>query len=87
MDTDPIQIAARAKAWQTRREKYGPCGHGSSYARPPSSLGRCALRLIARLHADGVLSEGQCSRALDMDRVDFRAMCDEFQAEASAWAN
>jgi len=31
---DPSEIAdIRARAWATRRAKYGPCGHRGSYAR------------------------------------------------------
>lgn len=64
----------RAKAWETRRAAYGPKGHSGGYAR--SRRERMALALIGRLHREGVLSEGQCCTALDMDRADFRAMCD-----------
>jgi len=35
-----------------------------------------AHTLIARLHHEGFLSEGQCCSALDMDRVEFRTMVD-----------
>lgn len=68
----------RRKAWQTRRAKYGKCGHGSSYSRPPSSLGRHALALIFRLHDEMVLSEGQCCKALNLERVEFRTLRDEY---------
>lgn len=42
-----------------------------------------ALSLIVRLHNEGVLSEGQCSRALNMDRLDWREIRDEL-TEAAA---
>lgn len=70
---------ARSKAWETRRAKYGPCGHNSGYARggrARTALGSLALKLIVRLHREGTLSEGQCCKALDVDRVDWRAICD-----------
>jgi hypothetical protein len=67
-------MEARAKAWVTRRAKYGPQGHASSYTR--GGIGRRALALIVSLHREEVLSEGQCCRALDLDRVAFRAICD-----------
>lgn len=76
---------ARAKAWETRRRLYGPAGHrgmGIAYRRPRSRREDLALRLIARLHEQEVLSEGQCRKALDMDRIEFRVMCDTFAAEA-----
>lgn len=66
--------AVRAKAWETRRGKYGARGHAGSYAR--SLRERRALALIADLHRAAILSEGQCCAALDMDRVSFRAMVD-----------
>lgn len=67
---------ARAKAWETRRAKYGPRGHDGYHRRPARSLELRALKLIVRLHEEGTLSEGQCCKALDLDRVDFREMVD-----------
>lgn len=67
---------ARAKAWETRRAKYGPKGHDGYHRRQPRSLELRALRLIARLNREGTLSEGQCCKALDLDRVEWRAICD-----------
>jgi hypothetical protein len=67
---------ARAKAWETRRQTYGPRGHAGSYQRPPDQLGRRALALVFRLHDEAALSEGQCCKALGLDRVSFRIMCD-----------
>lgn len=66
----------RRKAWITRREKYGERGHGGGYRRGPDPLGRRALALVIRLHEEGALSEGQCCRALELDRVDFRRLVD-----------
>lgn len=71
---------ARAKAWATRRAKYGPKGHDGYHGRPrrtaPSQLEARALALIARLNREGALSEGQCCKALGLDRIEWRAICD-----------
>lgn len=71
---------ARMKAWATRRHRYGPRGHAGSYSRGfalGSVLARRAIALVVKLHREEVLSEGQCCKALDLDRVQFRVMCDE----------
>lgn len=75
-DDQPVMISAREKAWQTRRERYGDRGHAGSYRRPTEPLGRRALALVVRLHKEAVLSEGQCCKALDIDRVEFRQIVD-----------
>ncbi len=75
-DDQPVMISARAKAWQTRRAKYGDRGHAGAYRRPTDSLGRRALALVIRLHHEETLSEGQCCKALDLDRVAFRELVD-----------
>lgn len=36
-----------------------------------------AMALVIRLHEEATLSEGQCCKALGMDRVAFRKLCDE----------
>ena len=72
------ETSPRAEAWATRRAKYGEAGH-SGYRLRRSPIERRALRLITRLHAEEILSEGQCCTALDMDRTEFRALCDEFR--------
>lgn len=67
----------RAKAWETRRQRYGDQGHAGSYRRGAGeSLEHRALALVIRLHREGTLSEGQCCRALKLDRVSFRTICD-----------
>ena len=54
-----------AQAWETRRRKYGPRGHDSSYSRPTAKLSYAIkdsvrlARLVGFLIADSVLSEGQ----------------------------
>jgi ribosomal protein S14 len=69
----------RAKAWKTRRRKYGQCGHASSYSRSPSSCQHCdAMRaVLAKLHNDGILSEGQAARATGLGRIGLRKLADE----------
>lgn len=64
----------RKRAWKTRRKMYGPRGHAGSYTRPCN----CSARhWIVRLHREGVLSEGQASKALGIDRVLLRTLADE----------
>lgn len=73
----------RKRAWKTRRNKYGPHGHSggyNTYSRPMSAVGQRALALVIRLHEEGALSEGQCSKALNIDRIRFRALCDSLPA-------
>lgn len=64
--------------WETRRAKYGPQGHNSSYARSsvPCTHCRGAIDTIIRLHIEAVLSEGQAAKALNMDRVEVRRRAD-----------
>jgi hypothetical protein len=76
---------ARLIAWKTRRAKYGPKGHVGSYSRRigahPCEDCRGLLDLVIRLHREGVLSEGQVSRASGLDRVTVRALvCDQTDA-------
>lgn len=70
----------RTRAWKTRREKYGPSGHNSSYTRGRPACcpdcGRMRDWLIA-LHVGGVLSEGQACRATGLDRISVRIIADE----------
>lgn len=69
--------AVRARAWKTRRERYGERGHGGSYTRwSRDPVGCRALALVVRLHHEEALSEGQCCAALGMERVAFRKLCD-----------
>ena len=69
----------RARAWATRRKKYGPKGHGGSYTRP--ATGPCQhcermTALIVRLYAESVLSEGQASKATGLHRIELRKRAD-----------
>lgn len=70
----------RQKAWATRRALYGPSGHAGAYLLPKrvpgQSVGSRALRLVILMHREAVLSEGQCCHYLQMDRVEFRRLCD-----------
>lgn len=72
---------ARAKAWATRREKYGSRGHSGSYQCAPNAASiRLMRRWLIRLHVEGVLSEGQASKATSLDRVTVREMADKEKA-------
>lgn len=72
----------RAKAWETRREKYGPRGHNSSYVR--SGCSRCMKMedLLIRLHVTGELSEGQVAKATDLHRIEIRRRADDIMNAA-----
>lgn len=72
---------ARAKAWQTRREKYGERGHVGAYRRSPLSFEAVTRMrdLIVKLHVDGVLSEGQACHATGLDRVELRRQREKFE--------
>lgn len=69
----------RKRAWQTRRQKYGQHGHNGTYTRNPGPCTDCERMraYLVRLHAEGVLSEGQAAKATGMYRVDLRAAADE----------
>lgn len=78
-------VIARSKAWATRRRKYGPRGHAGSYSRSPAPAASLPdtwgmLNLIVRLHAEGVLTEGQVAKATGYDRVEVRRLQDEFHS-------
>jgi len=69
----------RKRSWKTRREKYGERGHGGAYCHPkPIYTRRWNERLnsmqgcLIRLYRQGVLSEGQVSKATGLDRVSCR---------------
>lgn len=77
---------AREKAWETRRAKYGPRGHSGSYSRwQIEPLGRFALNLVIHLHREATLSEGQCCKALNIERVAFRRLVDAWPPYAHAF--
>ncbi len=70
----------RKRAWETRRKKYGALGHNGSYTRNPGPCSDCErMRAwLVRLHAEGVLSEGQAAKATGMYRIDLRSAADEY---------
>ena len=67
---------------------YGPKGHAGSYARgntDMSLVGRLR-RHLARLHIEGVLSEGQFVSMAEIDRISARQLADEVRDEQAARA-
>lgn len=71
---------ARAKAWATRRERYGPRGHSGSYrCNISAASARLMRRYLVRLHVEGVLSEGQACKATGLDRVELRTLADDYR--------
>ena len=80
----PAEIsAARRQGWETRRKKYGPRGHNSSYSRSPVDLSEAVAsdmrlaRLVAYCLADGVMTEGQVARVIEVDRLGVRHLRDD----------
>lgn len=78
----PAEItAARQRAWETRRAKYGKSGHAGIYERGPRwhtvKDEKRLARLVAVLLNDGLLSEGQVSKIIEMDRLEVRRYRDE----------
>lgn len=75
----------RRRSWITRRAKYGPGGHSGSYSRRAiDRIGARALALVVRLHREATLSEGQCCKALGLDRIGFRSLADQIDAGSQA---
>lgn len=75
----PNLTEVRARAWQTRRTKYGPKGHNSSFTRSAVPCARCRSMeaLIVRLHNEGILTEGQAAKATGLYRIELRALADK----------
>lgn len=73
---------ARAKAWATRRQRYGAAGHSGPYLRydAPNVYYERMLAVIVRLYAEGLLGEGQAAKATGRDRVWLRKARDEFNS-------
>lgn len=73
----------RKRAWDTRRETYGPKGHARSYSCGTAQTNGCALcparAMIVRLHVEGTLSEGQAAKATGLDRVALRTLADDYK--------
>lgn len=74
---------SRTLAWETRRIRYGKSGHHATYRPNPhqrrTALETAALRLLARLHEEEVLSEEQICQALGLDRIEFREIVERFR--------
>lgn len=68
---------ARERAWETRRKKYGPRGHNSSYTRSGCANCQRMQDLLIRLHVTGDLSEGQVAKATGLHRIEIRRLADE----------
>ncbi len=71
----------RKRAWKTRREKYGKHGHAGPYGTNPivySARWNERLQsmqdMLIKLYRQGVLSEGQVSKATGIDRVSCREL-------------
>jgi hypothetical protein len=77
---------ARQRGWETRRAKYGQSGHDSTYSRSTVDLSTAVrdrirlARLAAVLHGDGMLTEAQIARVIDVDLVRVRGIIDEGHA-------
>lgn len=73
---------ARARAWETRRRRYGPRGNRGTYWRGTAASDavlqrRLLARLVAVVHAHEMLTEGQIARVLGMDRIAVRELEDD----------
>lgn len=69
----------RKRAWETRRALYGQMGHGKAYP-GELRLNVTGMRdLIIKLHAEGVLSEGQAAKATGLHRITIRKLADALE--------
>lgn len=74
-----MQSDARARAWETRRKKYGSTGHArGAYGHSGDHVASMQALLI-RLHEEGVLSEGQVAKATGLHRITVRKMADDYR--------
>lgn len=78
----PAEIsAARRQGWETRRKKYGKSGHAGAYERGPHHAcirdDRRLARFVAVALNDGLLSEGQVAKIIELDRLAVRRLRDE----------
>lgn len=67
----------RAKAWATRRQKYGQRGHAGSYYRGVIPDAKPLARLVAFVWGAGILSEGQIAKVIERDIVGVRELRDD----------
>lgn len=84
--TSPRNAAAvRAKAWKTRRKKYGKHGHSGVYRSMPGELWhakyKTCVAFLCRLYSEGTLSEGQVAKVTGLDRVTIRKIADSQHPE------
>lgn len=82
-----IREADHADAEAIRRivaEEAGCSDASRTLATILPAHGEAAVRLVVRLHEEDALSEGQCSKALGMDRLDFRRLCDDVRMQDEA---
>ena len=81
----------RRRAWKTRRAKYGQRGHSGAYGpmrmvylAPWNARLRSMQDCLIRLYREGVLSEGQVSKATGLDRVSCRELALQSQEQPHA---
>lgn len=77
---------ARARAWETRRRKYGAHGHsgiGKAYSRHSADKAALVDRIqrleshVVKWLASGDISEGQAAKATGLHRIELRRRVDE----------
>lgn len=91
VNASPAQIAGKARAWMTRKARYGSSGNSRTYEKPAVSNRLRLARLVAVLIDDGVLTEGQLAGILEVDRLDVRVLrddgvvCLEYRPVLGAW--
>lgn len=69
---------SKQQAWRTRKLRYGPSGDSRPYVpKPFAYFGNHMLnRLVAVVHGEGMLSEGQIARVTGMTILDVRRSTD-----------
>lgn len=72
-------IEAKARAWETRRKKYGNTGHARGAYGHGGDHVVSMQALLIRLHEEGVLSEGQVAKATGLHRITVRKMADDYR--------
>ncbi len=70
---------ARKRGWETRRQKYGSTGHARGAYGHGGDHVVSMQALLIRLHEEGVLSEGQVSKATGLHRITVRKMADDYR--------
>lgn len=67
----------RKRAWETRRQRYGNAGHARGAYGHSGDHVQSMQALLVKLHVEGVLSEGQVSKATGLHRITVRKMADD----------